>query len=538
MNNLLIAEQFHRLAKLMELHQENVFKVKAISNVAAMLEKLNQEINLENYQSLAAIKGIGKNIIQKIQEILKHGKIKELEEYERLTPESVVELLNIRGLGPSKVFKLWKELNISSVEQLIEACENNRLSNIKGFGEKTQQTIYENTLFYLQHKNKVQLGIALSIAEKISSILQQNKIKAELTGELRRQCEVISKIEFITTDKINKELLQEIKAHSDIPVIIHHCREEEYFYQLFETTGSASFLKEINFHQLKKRSFNNEEDIFQSLNFHYLPAFQRESRKEHYEVSKPVLKNENLIQLNDFKGILHCHTTFSDGLNAVEEFADYVRKNGYEYLGICDHSQSAKYANGLTVEKVLQQFQAIDEYNRKHSNFKLLKGIESDILKNGSLDYSADVLSQFDFVVASIHNHFEMTEEEATQRLIKAIENPYTTILGHLTGRLLLIRKGYPVNHKKIIDACAANNVIIELNANTYRLDIDWRWLQYCMEKEVKMAINPDAHEKSAIKDIQYGVMVAQKAGLTKEFCINTMSLKELLNFLKHRRKL
>ncbi len=538
MNNLLVAEQFYRLAKLMELHQENVFKVKAISNAASILEKLNQEINLENYQSLSEIKGIGKNIVQKIQEILKHGKIKKLEGYERITPESVVELLNIKGLGPSKVFKLWKELNISSVEQLIEACENNRLSNIKGFGKKIQQNILENTLFYLQQKNKVQLGIALSIAEKISCILQQNNIKTELTGEVRRQCEVISKIEFITTSKINSKLLQEINAISDVPVIIHHCKEEEYFYQLVETTGSKRFLEEINFHQLKEQTFNNEEEIFTALNFQYLPPFQRESRKEHYEVSEPSLKKENLIQVGDFKGILHCHTIFSDGLNTLEEFADYVRESGYEYLGICDHSQSAKYANGLTVEKVLEQFHAIDEYNKKHSDFKVLKGIESDILKDGALDYSTDILSQFDFVVASIHNHFEMTEDEATRRLIKAIENSYTTILGHLTGRLLLIRKGYPVDHKKIIDACAANNVAIELNANTYRLDIDWRWLQYCMKKEVMIAINPDAHEKTAIKDIQYGVMVAQKSGLTKEFCLNTLSFNKLLNFLKHRRKL
>ncbi|GIV28389.1 MAG: DNA polymerase/3'-5' exonuclease PolX [Bacteroidia bacterium] len=538
MNSLIIAEQFHQLAKLMELHQENVFKVKAISNAASILEKLNQDINLENYHSLAEIKGIGKNILQKINEVLTHGKIIELEEYENKTPETVIELLNIRGLGPSKVFKLWKELNIVSVEELIYACKNNLLKNVKGFGEKTQQTIYENVLLYLQHRNKLQLGIALSVAEEISCILQQNGINTELTGELRRQCEVVNQIEFITTDKIDTSLLQKIQQLSDIPVVVHTCKREEYVFKLFETTGSSDFLEEINFYHLKKHTYKSEEEIFNELKHNYLPAFQRECSKEYYEVNRPIFHNKNLIQLEDFKGILHCHTQYSDGLNTIDEFADFVRENGCEYFGICDHSQSAKYANGLSEERVFQQFQVIDKYNKKHKNFRILKGIESDILKDGSLDYSADVLSQFDFVVASIHNHFDMNEEEATKRLIKAIENPYTTILGHLTGRLLLIRRGYPVNHKKIIDACAANNVVIELNANTYRLDIDWRWLQYCMHKGVKIAINPDAHEKTAIKDIQYGVMVAQKAGLTKEFCINTMSLKELLNFLKHHRKL
>jgi len=533
MNNLLIAEQFHLLAKMMELHQENVFKIKAIANAASIIEKLHQDITLQNYHQLAEIKGIGKNILEKIKEILSNGKIKELEEYEKTTPTSVIEMLNIRGLGPSKVYRLWKELNIENVDDLITACKQNKLANIKGFGTKTQQTILENAEFYIQNKNKYQLGLALSIAKQIEKIFHQHNVKAEITGELRRQCEVISKLEWITTYKMDDELQEKIQSLSEIPVMIHQVSKERYYYTLFQTTGSKEYLNQIDFHLLKKKDYTSEEEIFETLGIQPIPAFQRESNEEHYEVQKPIFNNAYLLQFDDIKGILHCHTNYSDGLNTVSELADFVRTQGFEYLAICDHSQSAKYANGLSEERLFQQIEEINRYNEKHSNFKILKGIESDILKDGSLDYSSDVLKHLDIVVASIHNHFEMSEEEATKRIIKAIENPHTHILGHLTGRLLLIRKGYPIKHKKVIDACAANNVIVELNANTYRLDIDWRWLQYCMKKEVKIAINPDAHEKTAIYDTRYGVMVAQKAGLTKEMCLNTYSIKNVLNFLK-----
>lgn len=534
MNNLLIAEQLHRLSKLMELHQENIFKIKAIQNAASIIEKLHQEINETNYTKLADIKGIGKNILEKIREILNIGKIKELEHYEHITPESVVELLNIKGLGPSKVYKLWKELHICSIEALIESCEKNKLSTLKGFGEKTQQYILENARFYLENKHKFPLGLALSVATEVQKILKDQSIQAEVTGELRRQCEIVSTIEFITTDTLPLSLKKECQKLSTTPILIHSVKKEDYVYHLFKTTGSAAYLNHIHFNQLKERHFNSEEDIFTSLHQKSLPPFQREDPKEFFEVTKKYENPANILQWKDIKGILHCHTIYSDGLNTVQELADYVRAQGFHYLCICDHSPSARYANGLSPERLFQQIEEIEAYNRKHPEFRILKGIESDILKDGALDYDEEVLKQLDMVVASIHSHFEMTENEATKRLIKAIENPFTTILGHLTGRLLTVRKGYSINHKKIIDACAANQVVIELNANTYRLDIDWRWLPYCMEKGVHIAINPDAHEKSAIQDTYYGVLVAQKAGLTKDRCINTWDVNTLLQLKKY----
>lgn len=533
MNNLVIAEQLHSLAKLMELHQENIFKVKAIANAASIIEKLHQDITLQNYQELKHIKGIGQNILEKIKEILIYGKIKELEKYEKITPLSVIELLHIKGLGTARVHTLWKNLHITSIEELILACENNQLAHLKGFGEKTQLNILENARFYLQNKNKVPLGIAIAIAEQIEHLLKQHHIKAERTGELRRHCEIITQLEWITTHSIPSELYTKLQSISHIPITIHTVQADEYYYELFKTTGSTDYLKEIYFSKLPRKKFHSEKEIFNTLNITEIPAFQRESSKEHQHTTQLYFDNKNLISYQDIKGIIHCHTEYSDGLNSIIELANYVKQQGFQYLAICDHSQTAKYANGLSPQKLIQQFNEINTYNAQHTSFKVLKGIECDILKNGTLDYEDDILKQMDIVVVSIHQHFEMDETEATKRIIKAIENPYTNILGHLTGRLITIRKGYPVHHQKIIDACAANHVAIELNANTYRLDIDWRWIHYCMEKNVKIAINPDAHDKTAIHDIRYGIMVAQKAGLTKDMCLNTLNINQLMLALK-----
>lgn len=533
MNNLIIAEQLHMLAKLMELHQENPFKVKAIANASSAIEKLHQDITLQNYSELSSIKGIGKNILEKIHEVLLYKKIKELEYYENITPQTVIELLNIKGLGPSKVYLLWKEHRIENIEQLIAAAERNQLSSIKGFTSKSQQSILENARFYLNNKNKYPLGIALSFADEIIDFLQKQHIDSEITGELRRQCEIIHQIELITTQKISEDIIKNIHSFSEIPVIIHHTSEHLYYYNLFQTTGSNEFLDEVGFNSISKHAFKNEHEIFDHLKLPYIPAPQRESHEEYFLSKHNKYYSDNIIQYNDFRGILHCHSTYSDGLHSLKEMADYCKNKGFQYFGICDHSQTAKYAGGLSPKKVLEQFHEIENYNQQQDKFRILKGIESDILKNGNLDYEKELLSQFDFIVASIHQHFEMSENEATQRIIKAIENPYTNIIGHLTGRLLSIRKGYPVNHQKIIDACAANKVAVELNANTYRLDIDWRWLRYCVEKGVYIAINPDAHSTTAIDDIRYGIMVAQKAGIQKEQIINTWPLQKIQSFFR-----
>jgi len=244
-----------------------------------------------------------------------------------------------------------------------------------------------------------------------------------------------------------------------------------------------------------------------------------------------------LISYNHLKGTLHNHSTWSDGVNTIEEMALYCRDTlKLEYLGMCDHSKSAFYAKGLSIERVLQQQEEIDHLNKKLNGFHIFKGIESDILNDGSLDYPDEILKKFDFIVASVHSNLKMDEEKATARIIKAIENPYTSILGHPTGRLLLSRKGYPIDYKKVIDACAANKVVIEINANPLRLDLDWRWHQYALEKGVMLSINPDAHRNEGFLDMHYGVIVGRKGGLYKEKCLNALSLHEIEHYFKEKR--
>jgi DNA polymerase (family 10) len=281
--------------------------------------------------------------------------------------------------------------------------------------------------------------------------------------------------------------------------------------------------------------FSSEEEIFNSFGMQFIEPELREGLNE-VELAK-ANKIPKLLELTDLKGILHNHSTYSDGLNTLKDMAVYCKELGYEYLGMCDHSQSAFYANGLKADRVMEQQREIDELNKKLAPFKIFKGIESDILNDGSLDYPEEVLKTFDFIVASVHSNLKMTEEKATARLLKAIENPYTTILGHPTGRLLLSRPGYPIDHKRIIDACAANNVIVELNAHPYRLDIDWRWIQYCIEKGVKISVNPDAHEKGGYHDMHYGVCAARKGMLTKEMCFNAMPLIEMEAYFKKKNR-
>jgi DNA polymerase (family 10) len=251
--------------------------------------------------------------------------------------------------------------------------------------------------------------------------------------------------------------------------------------------------------------------------------------------------NDQLVTWDSLKGILHNHSTYSDGKNTLAEMANYCRELGFEYLGIADHSKTASYARGLNEVRVAEQHAEIDQLNAQYAlgdkPFKILKGIESDILGDGSLDYDEEVLKNFDYIVASVHQNLKMTEEKAMYRLIKAIENPYTTILGHPTGRLLLSRAGYPVDHYKLIDACAANGVVIEINASPYRLDLDWRYIQYALEKNVKLSINPDAHEKEGYFDMHFGVANARKGGLTADMTFNALSLSEMEVYLSGRKK-
>lgn len=546
-----IADSLDLTAKLMELHEENPFKVKAVANGAYKLSKTRIELAGKTQEEISQIEGIGKGIAAKICELLEKGTTEELEALRSKTPAGVIEIMNIKGLGPKKVRQLWHELQIESVGELLYACNENRLIDLKGFGAKTQESVKNSIEFALNNTGKLHYANAEKIALNLLNSLKKVKgvfEEVSFTGELRRRNDIITKIELLcsTADLerartglgnagyIEDESIENtfVSHNSACPIVIYLCEAENFYRELFLTTGSSDFIQD--FLEVEIESPESEEAIFENLNLQYIEPELRESPNiialaEGNNIPK-------LIEFTDLKGILHNHTTYSDGIHSLEEMAQHCKHLGFEYLGICDHSQSAFYADGLKPETVLLQQKEIDKLNTQLAPFKIFKGIESDILNDGSLDYTEDILKTFDFVVASVHSNLKMTPEKANERLIKAIENPYTTILGHPTGRLLLARPGYPIDHKKIIDACAANGVIIELNAHPYRLDIDWSWIPYCLEKGVKISINPDAHQKEGYNDMQYGIYSARKGMLDKLNCFNSMTLSEIEKYFTSRK--
>ncbi len=557
-SNRQIAKAFRLASQLMELHSENPFKIRSLQNAAFKIDKLNAPLSSMDAVEMASIEGIGKGLQSKISDYLNRQSFSDLDELVSRTPHGVIDMLGIKGIGPKKVLQLWKEMEIESVGELLYACNENRLVTLKGFGEKTQKLIRDSIEFRISNSKNCLYPIAEFVSEEIIKEYKTVFPNAEIliSGQTRRKCEIITSIEFVTDSSENEfqkyisgsELFKEQQpAFSDenkngisirkatlifqetIPVVFYLCSEELIQNILFITTASGSHLEKLETgYQIDlTTTFYSEEEIYESAGLPYFIPELREGLIEFDLLNKNDF--DDLIEETDLKGILHNHSTYSDGNDTLKDMAVYCKELGYEYLGICDHSKSAFYANGLSEEKIILQHAEIDKLNKTLAPFRILKGIESDILSSGELDYSEDVLKSFDFIVASIHSNLRMEEPKATARLIKAIENPYTTILGHPTGRLLLSRPGYPIDHKKIIDACAANNVVIELNANPYRLDIDWRWIQYALEKNVMISINPDAHRKEGYHDMHFGVGVARKGGLTRAMTFNALSLEEVL---------
>ncbi len=522
-----VIETLELTAKLLDLHDGNVFKIKAFSNAAYKLDKLRYNFEGKTEDDINKIEGIGKSIAKTIIEIIKTGVNSELQELINKTPIGVIEMLSIKGLGPKKVKLLWQQLEIESVGELLYACNENRLITVKGFGEKTQTAVKQAIEFKLANSNKFHFAtlesVITNLIETIST--QQPDLQIQCVGEFARKCEIITKVELL----IDADLKTDYKAIEKLcplPITYIKCNPDEFYYELVKLTSTEKHLNKINFNNINTKQFYSEEDVYEALNLPYIEPELREGNNEVELAQQNILPI--LIEYEDLKGTLHNHTTYSDGVHTLKQMADFCIEQGFTYFGVCDHSKSAFYANGLSIEKVLQQHKEIEELNKTYTNFKIFKGIESDILGDGSLDYPEEILKQFDFIVASIHSNLKMNENQATERLIKAIENPYTTILGHPTGRLLLSRPGYPINHKKIIDACSANNVCIELNAHPYRLDIDWRWIPYCLNKNVLISINPDAHHTQGLLDMKYGIYTARKGMLTADFCLNTKSLKAI----------
>ena len=535
-DNDFIADRFSLLGKLMDIHGENSFKTKSYSVAAFTLEKLPTQVQDIPADKLTSIKGIGDTIGKKIREIIETGELGLLQQYIASTPPGVIEMLKIKGLGPKKIATIWKEMEIESVGELLYACQENRLLLYKGFGEKTQAGVRESIEFRLRHIGSHLFADIEPFAEHLEAKLKADfpDSSVALTGEYRRQLEIITKLEIVTTATTEDSAAWLAANPSDEVISIEfiHTTPGQFTKTLFETSCSSEFLEAILEKASSTPALATEEEIFAAANIPYIPSYLREHRTV---LGRPVAAS---LQPGDIRGIIHSHSKWSDGSNTLAEMAAACIEKGLEYLVISDHSKTAGYANGLQPERVQAQHAEIDELNRKLAPFVIFKSIESDILGDGSLDYSNDILSTFDLVIASVHSNLKMTEEKAMARLIRAIENPYTTILGHLTGRLLLSRPGYPVDHKAIIDACVANHVAIELNAHPRRLDMDWRWIGYALDKGAMISIDPDSHSVNGFSDIRYGVLAARKAGLTPDKNLSSFGLSEFMRYLEARKKL
>jgi DNA polymerase (family 10) len=540
----------------MDIHGENSFKSKSYSSAAFNIEKLSVQVSTLPTDKIASLPAIGSSTAQKIIEILATGKLSSLEEIIGKTPQGIIEMLNIKGIGPKKINTIWKEMEIETVGELLYACKENRLKLYKGFGEKTQQNVIDSIEFYFKNKGSLLYAQVKMISDDLYSFLLKlfpgNKI--EITGAFKRQLEIINELEFLIDSDIQdiKSVLVQvedfkIKEETEnyillstlvgVNIKLYSTPMNSYIENGIKYSSSPEFWNVLSSKTDRNiTSFNSEKDYFDDLGLPYIPPFLREN--------PAILENPfnnkltEIIQPDEIKGIIHSHSNWSDGSNTIEEMAKACIQKGLEYMVISDHSKSAFYAQGLSVDKIMSQHDYINELNEKLAPFKIFKSIESDILNDGKLDYEDEVLAKFDLVIASVHSNLKMTEEKAMSRLLTAISNPFTTILGHMTGRLLLSRPGYPVNHKEIIDACAKNHVAIELNAHPSRLDIDWRHISYALEKGVLISINPDAHQIEGIEDTNYGVWVAQKAMVTKANNLSSFSLVEFENYLSQIRKL
>lgn len=563
MTNKQIARVLRETGALIELTGGNAFRARAYQNAALTVDRLEEPVSdIAARGELDKVNRIGTAMAAQIVDLLERGSFDQLDELIAAVPPGLMEVLRVKGIGAKKARTLWQSLDITSLEELEEAATIGRLADLPGFGKKTQETILQSVRQYREYRAHRRYAEAVSIAEPMLNTIRsaQGVEAASITGDLRRAMETVSGAEFVigaadldlaTTGLLETLPLEETSRSKDEVVLAGALNDglaanliivplEEFGSTLWRTTGSTEHCTRFIEEYGSPASARDEKSVYASAGLPVIPPELRENRGELEAAAAGVLPN--LIRVEDLRGVLHNHSTYSDGVHTLRQMAEAVRARGFSYFGICDHSQSLTIANGLSIERVREQQDEIRALNDEFasdggSRFRIFSGIESDILADGSLDYPDDVLASFDFVVASVHSRFNMTEEEGTERLIRAVTNPYTTILGHATGRLLLTRSGYPIDHERVIEACAEAGTAIEINANPRRLDMDWRWLRSATDRGVLISINPDAHSIEELDYVRWGVAAARKGWLTATQCLNALDLDEIDTWFEARRK-
>lgn len=558
------------MGELLEIRGDNPFQCRAFHNAARILEGLSQDLSeMVKAGTLTEIKGIGKGLAERIGEMVNLGKSSYLQELRASIPPGVLEMLRVPGLGPKKAKILFDKLDLHTLGELEYACKENRLVDLKGFGQKTQDNIIKGLELLKRTAGRFLYDAAF--AEAITMLhwvgsKEKLVLRSELAGSIRRRKEIIGDIDIIASVRGSPEKLMKIftthpkvedvlaagetkssvRLKSGIQVDLRVVKDKEFPFALLYFTGSKDHntmlrgiaknmglkLNEYGlFEGEKPLPCKDEAGIYRALGLHYIPPEAREGMGEIEFATHHLFPR--LVEEKDLRGIFHVHSTYSDGTASIFEMAEEAQRLGFEYMGLSDHSQTAVYANGLKEADLKRQAQEVGEANKKLKKLKILRGTESDILADGSLDYPAKTLDQLDFVIASIHSRFKMDRSQMTRRLVKAVSDPHTRFLGHISGRLLLAREGYDFDSDAVFEAAAKHRVAIEINANPHRFDLDWRFLKRAKEAGVKFSINPDAHSVEGLKDTFYGVGIARKGWLTKEDIINTKPLSEINDYLK-----
>ncbi len=566
-----IASVLDEIATFMELTGENPFKIRAYSAGARILENMTEDLGeLIDGGKLADIPGLGEALVDKITTLRRDGVLPFHQKLKASIPAGLLEVMQIPGLGPKKVRALWTLLAVEDLAKLKEVCESGAVAELKGFGAKTQDKILEGIKNRIAYGKRHRWYEAAAIAEPILvglRALPQVSL-AESAGSLRRARETVGDLDFLVASSEPKLIMdwfvaypgvKEVTAHGEtkssvrfengLQADLRVVPAEQFYFALHHFTGSKEHnvamrhralgrglsMSEWGFKSVDEKSVapgaTSEEEVFRALGLPWIPPELREGNGEIDAAEAGKLPK--LVQLSDLRGVFHNHTTESDGDHTLDQMAAAAEAHGWDYLGISDHSKSSFQAGGLDEARLAQQLEDIAKLNAsKKYRVRVLSGSEVDILKDGTLDFSDDVLARLDFVVASVHTLFTLDREAQTARIIKAIENEHVDMVGHLTGRLLNKREPYDVDIAKVIDAAAANDTIIELNANPWRLDLDWRWWRRAAEKGVLCSINPDAHDIDQLAFAAHGVRIARKGWLTPEQVLNTRSLPEVLSWL------
>jgi len=555
MSNDEIAQVLQETADLIDLTDGNPHRGRAFARAGRALEDLNEPVaDRLREGTLVDISGIGDAMAEHIAEILEGGSFGLRDELLSAVPPGLMDVLQVQGLGTKRTRRLWTELNVTSLDELEQAAKDDRITSLDGFGAKTQQNILENVRQLRRYARQSRLADAWTATQRFLTELRSLDAvdRAEPTGALRRHRETMERAEAIVATPDPEAVRSAVASRLDdlsaedsaltgrlddgVPVRVHLTSPNRFGTAWWRTTGSSEHCDAVDTRRDDTTAaFADEEALYQAAGLPFIPPSLREARGEVEAAAAGALPD--LLTPEDLDGCLHNHSTGSDGAHSLREMAEAARDRGFSYFGICDHSQSLRIADGLSPEEVRDQRAAVDRLNEQFAAdgtpFRIFHGIESDILKDGALDYEPSILASFDFIVASIHTGFSMTEAEATQRLVHAIENPHTRILGHPTGRLLLRREGYPVDHARIIEACAEHGVALELNANPYRLDLDWRWIRHATDRGVLISINPDAHATQELDYVTWGVAVGRKGWLTPDQCLNAKPLEEFEQWLE-----